>query len=238
LYETQRRVCARQPFASEGLQIRPRWNPPARPVLLGRTNDLGASAGTQRWWEQRPSFTGIGRSRIGARDVTIDFTSFGASIAGGNVFEPDFYRSDGIRFPPQRCGSAGCDTWLIWHIVQGDDALWGETRFGPIKATFTRPISNLSLRVAPTLQGTATYVLSAFAASGKLLATTSVTVTQDFGDPANTGFGYFRVSLTNLPKPAKSFTLDQVFVRSSFPQTTDIPYGVSSISYTHWGQQP
>lgn len=181
---------------------------------------------------------GVGRSRIGARDVTIDFTSFGASIAGGNVFEPDFYRSDGIRFPPQRCGSAGCDTWLIWHIVQGDDALWGETRFGPIKATFTRPISNLSLRVAPTLQGTATYVLSAFAASGKLLATTSVTVTQDFGDPANTGFGYFTVSLTNLPKPAKSFTLDQVFVRSSFPQTTDITYGVSSISYAHWGQQP
>lgn len=181
---------------------------------------------------------GVGRSRIGARDVTIDFTSFGAGIAGGNVFEPDFYRSDGIRFPPQRCGSAGCASWLIWHIVQGDDALWGETRFGPIKATFTRPVSSLSLRVAPSLQGTATYVLSAFAASGKLLATTSVTVTQDFGDPANTGFGYFTVSLTNLPKPAKSFTLNQVFVRSSFPLNTDITYGVSSISYTHWGQQP
>lgn len=176
---------------------------------------------------------GAGSSRVGSRDVTIDFTSFGL----GTVFEPDFYRSDGIRFPSKRCGSAGCDTWFIAHIIQGDDALLGETRFGPVKATFTRPISSLSLRVAPALQGTATYVLSAFAGSGKLLATTSVTVTQDFGDPANTGFGYFMVSLTNLPKPAKSFTLDNVFVRSSF-SNTDIPYGVSSISYTHWGQRP
>jgi hypothetical protein len=40
-----------------------------------------------------------------------------------------------------------------------------------------------------------------------------------------------------LGRPAKSFELDNVFVRSSFSNTV-IPYGVSSISYTHWGKQP
>jgi hypothetical protein len=177
-----------------------------------------------------PSF----KPGVAARQVTIDFTSFGA----GDTFEPAFYRSDGLVFPAQRCGSAGCDSWFIWHVVQDDDALLGENWFGPVKGSFTRPISSLSLRVAPGLQGTATYVLSAFAASGKLIATTSVTVTQDFGDPANTGFGYFTMSLPNLSAPAKSFTLDNVFIRSSSPTTTNMPYGVSSISYRHWGGKP
>lgn len=167
------------------------------------------------------------------REVTIDLSSFGA----GDIFEPDFYRAQGIRFPRQRCGSAGCANWSIAHIIQGDDALLGEPGFGPIKANFAKPISDLSLQVAPALQGTARYVLKAFAASGKLLATASVTVTQDFGDPATTGFGYFTISLRNLRRPAKSFTLENVFVRSSFPGNTEIPYGVSSISYTRWGKQ-
>ena len=177
-----------------------------------------------------PSFKPGG---VGAREVTIDFTSFGE----GKVFDPDFYRSDGIRFPPAPCGSLGCGTWFV-GFIQGDDALVGEPEFGPVKATFTRPVSDLSLQVAPSAQGTARYLLNVFAASGKLLAATSVTVTQDEGDPANSGFGYFTISLTNLPRPVKSFTLDNVFVRSSFPLNTHISYGVSSISYTHWGKQP
>jgi hypothetical protein len=180
------------------------------------------------------SSPGAGPFRGSLREVTIDFSSFGA----GDIFEPDFYRAQGIRFPPQRCGSAGCANWTIAHILQGDDALLGEPGFGPIEASFTKPISDLSLRVAPALQGAATYVLEAFAASGKLVATASVTVTQDFGDPANTGFGYFTISLRNLRRPAKSFTLENVFVRSSFPGNTEIPYGVSSISYTRWGKRP
>lgn len=172
----------------------------------------------------------VGRA---ARQVTIDFSSYGS----GKVFESEFYRSDGIVFPPEACGSAGCTPWFV-GFVQGDAALAGEPRFGPVRSTFTRPISDLSLLVAPGLQGTATYVLSAFAASGKLLATTSVTVTEDFGDPANSGFGYHEIRLTNLPSPAKSFSLHNVFVRSSFPQNVEIPYGVSSISYTHWDKHP
>ena len=34
-------------------------------------------------------------------------------------------------------------------------------------------------------------------------------------------------ALTNLPGPAGSFALDNVFVRSSFPQNVAIPFGVS-----------
>jgi hypothetical protein len=176
-----------------------------------------------------PSF----KPGVAAREVTNEFTSVGI----GQVFEPDFYRSEGIRFSPQQCGSAGCRAWSV-DLIQGDAALLGEPAFGPMRATFTRPISDLSLRVAPALQGTVTYVLKVFTASGRLLATTSLTVTQDFGDPANSGFGYVTISLPSLPRPGKSFTLHSVFVRSSFPLNTEIPYGVSSISYTHWGKQP
>ncbi len=174
-----------------------------------------------------------GRVGVGAPEVTIDFTSYGE----GKVFEPAFYRSDGIVFPPERCGSAGCATWFV-GFVQGDAALTADSRLGPVQATFTRPISDLSLRVAPAVQGTATYVLSVFSGSGELLATTSVTVTQDSGDPANSGYGYFTISLTNLPGLAMAFTLDAVFVRSSFPHIDQMLFGVSSVSYTHGGGQP
>jgi len=204
-----------------------RWLPFA--ILLASA--AAALSGCGEWSAtgsaDRPSFS------VGASAVTIDFTSYGE----GKVFQPDFYRSDGIVFPAERCGSAGCDTWFV-GFTQGDVALDGEPSRGPVQATFTRPISDVSLRVAPRAQGTATYTLSVFAASGELLATTAVTVTQDFGDPANSGFGYFTISLTNLPSPAKRFTLENVFVRSSFPSNPEIAYGVSSISYTHWGKQP
>lgn len=175
-----------------------------------------------------PSF----KAGVAARGVTVDFSSFG----DGKVFQPDFYRSDGIRFLEQ-CGTTGCAPWFIGccpaAIVVGEDVV-----DAPLKATFTRPISDLSLRAGLGFQGTVTLILSAFDASDHLLATTSVTVTQDEGDPANMGFDDVTVSLANLSKPAKSFSLVNVFVRSSFPQFTHIPVDVSSISYTHWGRRP
>jgi hypothetical protein len=199
-------------------------------ILLAACSD--APTGESPLAASQPTF-GVGAPiGLGVRNVTIDFTSFGQ----GKVFEPAFYRLDGILFPPEACGSAGCTPWFI-GFIQGDDALAGDPRFGPVTATFSRPISDLSLRVAPALQGTATYVLRAFDQPGRLIATTSITVTQDLADPEDSGPGYFTISLTNLGRPAKSFELDNVFVRSSFSNTV-IPYGVSSISYTHWGKQP
>ena len=165
-----------------------------------------------------------------SREVTIDFSTFGH----GEYLDPDFYRRDGIAFPDQFCGSAGCDGLFI-GFIQGDAALVGDPRRGPVSATFTRPISELSLLVAPSFQGTATYTLNVFSASGALVGTSSLTVTQDEGDPANTGFGYFEIAVSNPEKRVKSFTLTSVFVRSAspFPHVGVIPYGVSSITYTY-----
>lgn len=161
-----------------------------------------------------------------SREVTIDFSSFGA----GQNFDPEFYRSEGILFPPEACGSAGCFPWFVGSVA-GDAALIGDPRRGPLTADFKRPISDLSLSVAPSFLGTARYTLNLFSPSGALVATAVRTVTQDPGDPADTGFGYFTISVSDLPKAVKSFSLDNVFLRSSAPNVTVIPYGVSSITF-------
>lgn len=167
-------------------------------------------------------------AKVGDQAATIDFSDVGF----GNVVDAGFYRSDGLLFPEEQCGSA-CADWRI-GFVQGDEALVQPRPLGPIEGTFTRPVSGLSFSVAPAFQGTATYFLKVYGASGRLLADTSVTVTEDYGDPENMGFGYFTIGVSELAEPAKSFVLDNVFVRSSFPTNPVIPYAVSSISFTHW----
>jgi hypothetical protein len=167
---------------------------------------------------------------VGTPDVTIDFSD----NAQGDL-DPLSYRSDGLVLPPQRCGTAGCSSWFV-GFVQGDNALVGNPLLGGITATFTRPVSELSLSIAPGSQGTAVYTLTAFSASGTELASQSLTVTQDSGD-ANTGPpGHFTMSLGELPEPAKRVSLTNAFVRSSFGTLGPIEFGVSSISYTHWGK--
>ena len=163
-----------------------------------------------------------------ASSVTIDFSAAGGS---GTVFDPMSFRSEGIVFPEEQCAPA-CGDWVI-GVVQGDEVLTQPPGLGPIVGRFTRPVSELSLQVAPSLQGTARYVLRVYAANGRPLAERSITVTQDFGDPENTGFGYFTIGVSDLDRRAKSFTLDNVFVRSSFPETTFVTYGVSSITFAH-----
>jgi hypothetical protein len=73
--------------------------------------------------------------------------------------------------------------------------------------------------------------LTAFDASRKVIRSVSVTVTQDSGDPATGSYGYVTLDLSNLPHGAKYFALDNLFIRSSFPNTTSIPFGVSSLSF-------
>ena len=150
-------------------------------------------------------------SSIAANPVTIDF-----STHGQGPFDQSFYESDGVIFIQ---GS-------FVGYIQGDEAL-----VGPVAGIFKPKVSSLSVRVAPANQGTAIYTLSALSSSGELVASTSVTVTQDEGDPANSVWGYFTLDLGPLPKKARSFTLTNTFVRSSFSLTTSIEFGVSVLSF-------
>jgi hypothetical protein len=156
--------------------------------------------------------------------VTIDFSDF----QPGDMVRPFHYWQQGLVFPREQC-APDCADWEIGWL-QGDEGLWQPPGWRPLKGSFLVPVSELSLDVAPALQGTARYVLRVYGFAGQLLAEKAVTVTQDFGDPENTGFGHFTVAIADLPSPATSFVFHNVFVRSSFLNTF-VPFGVSSISF-------
>ena len=112
----------------------------------------------------------------------------------------DFYKKDGVVFTQ---GS-------FVGFVQGDEALIGD-----IAGHFPRRWLASLARVAPALQGTHFYTLSALDATFAVVASTTVTVTQE-------PFGYFTVDLGTLPAKAKYFTL-----------SSDLNgiYGISSITF-------
>ncbi len=156
--------------------------------------------------------------------ITIDF-----SDPGSGPFDPTFFQSAGVTFP------AGLEVGFI----QGDEALvspvtapGGVNTVQPITGIFSPEITSLSARVAPGLQGTALYTLSALNELSQVLKSIAILVTQDTGDPLDSGFGYFTMDLGILPSAATSFSLGNTFVRSSFPLNTFIPFGVSSLTFT------
>ena len=61
------------------------------------------------------------------------------------------------------------------------------------------------------------------------MATKVVVVTQDEGDPANQGFGYFPIDLGRLSRAAVSFTLRLRFIRSSYGTPECSPPGPPEI---------
>lgn len=146
-----------------------------------------------------------------ASAATIDF-----SARGQGPFDQAFFEPDGAVFTE---GS-------FVGYIQGDEAL-----VGPVAGEVKPKISSLSARISPAIQGTAVYTLTALSSSGNVVESGSVTVTQDEGDPAHSGWGYFTIDLGALPRKARSFTLTNTFVRSSFSHITSIPFGVSSITF-------
>jgi hypothetical protein len=145
---------------------------------------------------------------------TIDF-----STAGQGPFDSNFFKSQGLVLTQGD----------FVGFVQGD-----QTLIGPVAGTFHPSVCSISVRVAPAFQGTAAYTLKAYSGSGKVVGSTTMTVTQDLGEAGSGPFGYFTIELTGLSQKAQTFTLENQFIRSSFPQTTQISFGVSSITYiTH-----
>lgn len=143
---------------------------------------------------------------------TIDF-----SAVGEGTFQPKSFKKQGLVFTQGD----------FVGFVQGDEAL-----IGPVAGTLHPSVCSISIRVAPAFQGTAAYTLTAYSASGKVVGNTTVIVTQDIGDPETGEPGYFVIELTELSQKAQRFTLENQFIRSSFPQTTEISFGVSSITFT------
>lgn len=147
-----------------------------------------------------------------ASSQTIDF-----STPGEGPLQSNFFKKQGLVLTEGD----------FVGFIQGDQALTE-----PVAGTFHPAVCSLSLRVSPALQGTAAYTLTGYSSSGKVVGSTTMIVTQDSGDPASGPFGYFNIELASLSQRAQRFTLENQFVRSSFPQTTQIPFGVSSITYS------
>jgi hypothetical protein len=147
-----------------------------------------------------------------AMGQTIDF-----SAAGEGPIQPDFFKRQSLVLTEGD----------FVGFIQGDESL-----NGPVAGTFHPAVCSLSLTVAPGVQGTAAYTLTAYSSSGEVVGSTTVIVTQDTGDPESGSFGYFNIELTNLSQRAETFTLESQFISSSFPHITQIPFGVSSITYT------
>jgi len=146
-----------------------------------------------------------------ATSQTIDF-----STPGEGAIQADFFKSQGFVFTKGD----------FVGFIQGDQAL-----VGPVAGIFHPSVCSLSLRVAPALQGTAAYTLTAYSPSGKVVGSTTMIVTQDEGDPETGSLGYFNIELSNLSQQAQTFKLENQFIRSSFAHITQIPFGISSITY-------
>ncbi len=153
----------------------------------------------------------ITAGNVNAFPTTVDF-----STHGQGSFQSDFFQGSGIIFT----------TGSFVGFIQSD-----ETLNGPIAANFATPVSRLFAEIAPALQGTAMYTLSVFDDSANIIDSTSLTVTQDTGDPNSGSFGSFTIDLGTIPTAATSFTIENTFIRSSFATNTSIPYGVSSITF-------
>jgi hypothetical protein len=144
-----------------------------------------------------------------ATTVTVEIDDLGPWTGFYNV-DPLAFRASGIRLASD----------YVVGFSNGHAVLSGWASNTPpfmIAASFTRPVSSVSASIRMHVQGTADYTLTAYAASGKLIGSSTITLSQDGLDG-----NFYTVSLDNLPIKAKSFTL-----------LGGLDYGVKSISYSY-----
>jgi hypothetical protein len=149
---------------------------------------------------------------IPARAEVIDI-----SALVGKPFDQTFFAAQGLIFTSQ----------MSLGFVQGDDAL-----IAPVSGRLVRPIDALSVLVAPGSQGTADYTLALFDVDTNLTGSTTIRVTQDFGDPENTGFGYVPLTVGRTSTAAHFFSLSNRFVRSSFSEVGNVEFAVSTLEFS------
>ena len=135
----------------------------------------------------------------------------------------DFYEAQGVVLNR---------TYYV-SLVQGDEAvvLDGGIARG-IAGTFRGPPArSISVEVAPAFQGTASYTLTARDQRDRVVGRKSVIRTEDTGDPADQGFGYFTVAVGSLPRPARSFTVTNQFIRRSYGPLRCVGGGTACFSF-------
>lgn len=145
-------------------------------------------------------------------EVSADF-----STAPQGLFSTDFFKQNGLSFTQGD----------FVGFIQGRPAL-----IGPVAGRFTPWSSRVSVELAPAEQGTAEYTLTAIGVSGEVVAAKSTIVTQDEVEPLTGPTGYFTLDLGNVAGDIKYFTLENRFIRSSFPQITRIEFGVAKVTFT------
>ena len=141
--------------------------------------------------------------------VTIEIDDLGIWAGFYNV-DPLAFKADGIRLASD----------YVVGFSNGHAVLSGWASNTPpfmIAASFMRPVSSVSATIRMHVQGTADYTLAAYAASGELIGSSTITLSQDGLDG-----NFYTVSLDNLPVKAKSFTI-----------SGGLDYGVKSISYAY-----
>ena len=141
--------------------------------------------------------------------VTIEIDDLGAWTGFYNV-DPLAFKANGIRLASD----------YVVGFSNGHAVLSGSASNTPpftIAASFTRPVSSISASIRMHEQGTADYTLAAYGASGELIGSSKMTLSQDGLDG-----NFHTVSLDNLPSKAKSFTI-----------LGGLEYGVKSIRYTY-----
>ena len=156
-------------------------------------------------------------SEAGAVPVTVDMSDH-----GGGIFYQEYFRPKGVVFT---------DGDFVGY-VQGDDALVFDQSNGITGLFAPAAVTSISVDIAPWLQGTWAYRLAALNVLSNIIDSKTILVTQDTGDPENTGFGYFSIELTGLPGAA-GFLVDSTFIRTSYGTTSaNNIAALSSISFS------
>lgn len=136
--------------------------------------------------------------------AALPITTIDMSDHGVGPFDQNYFASQGVVFTEGD----------FVGYVQGDEALIFDRANGITGLFKSAAVKSISVDIAPWSQGTWSYRLSALNGLSEILASKSIVVTQDPGDPDHSGFGYFSIGLSGL-KGVAGFNIYSTFIRST-----------------------
>jgi len=142
--------------------------------------------------------------------TTTDFDAMGSWTDFVHM-DPLFFKSAGIRFESDYVVG-----WSNGHAALVANEVWTTPPF-TIAATFTRPVTSVSVSFRMGMQGTSDYTLVAYSPSGDVIGSDTISLTNNGLDG-----NFYDVTVSNLPSKAKSFSI-----------VGAIEYDVKSITYEY-----